>query len=142
MKQKKESNDLYASEIRNPSNPYRRIKASFMMLHNPLFMFGDLGRTLDSKRKSGMVLEYDLDLQAGIVSYRGAVSLIPSANISSMLLNDPTDIGYEGVSQADVAVKEEVVHHPMLSDISSAQIETPPMPKEGQRFQAEYKGKA
>jgi hypothetical protein len=120
----------------------KRWVVTLMELHNPLFMFKNHGSRLDVKKTPKLRIEYDVNLQAALVIFQGGVSIIPNANISSMLLQDPYDVGVRGMDQRLVPTLEPVINHPMLSDIGSAQIETPSQPKEGARFQAEYKGKA
>ena len=61
------------------------IELEFAELHNPLFLAGtNLQMKLDPKKRSGMVLRYDLDNQQLLVYWQERLAIVPSSNVSSM----------------------------------------------------------
>lgn len=98
-----------------------RISVKFAELTDPLFLEGNLGKKLDPRTRTGLVMEYDTDLRHLIVQYKGHVAMVQHTH--SMSVANPADIGitYQ-------APKPTITNTPWTG---TAQVSNPTLPKMG-----------
>lgn len=108
-----------------------RVNLTYLELHNPLFLSGNLGAKIDPKNKGGIKMEYDFELVSAIVQYGGRIALIPSSNIASMTLDPAVAADVLGIKSSTVTPKlapeeKPFKSHPSVADISNkAQVSNP-----------------
>lgn len=101
------------------------IPIKFAELHNPLFLGGTNHQTkLDPTKRTGLTLSYNRAEKELIVQFNDSVAILPSSNVASMTVYNPSDIG---VTVASKPVKTPITHvsHAMVAGIDRAQVSDP-----------------
>lgn len=89
------------------------MELKFVELHSPIFLAGtNMGLKLDPSKRGGLELTYFRDAGELHIKYKGEFAIVPTTNIVSMCPGKPN-------------VAANLVTHPMVASIQSAQVETP-----------------
>lgn len=80
-----------------------RLDLEFMQLHEPLFLDGvNFGLRLEPKSAKGHLnLNYDTELQLGLVTFRGKVAIVP--NIANATVANPHQLGIQTIEEIKIA---------------------------------------